>query len=167
MTKAKHYKEVDAVLRAGCVEMGTHAGAALRPLTKTQLELMLIRNTISQSWRIGRAVALANKQSNIGNIGSILVDAMGGSKAAKVLFAGKIVELGRRIYKGHTYGEIVIQALAASEEEDEDPSRPRQKFEGTLKSKLVNTIELTSVPFKNENLLCEHSLHGKTEVSLM
>lgn len=134
MTKAKHYKDIDSVLRAACVEMGTHAGACFKPLDKELCEKALIKNTVSQSWRLGRAVALANKQANVGNVGSVLVDALGGDSTAKVLFAGKIVDVGRRIYKGHTIGEIVIQALAADEEEDDDPDKPRLKFEGSMMS---------------------------------
>lgn len=134
MTSAKHYKDIDRILRAGCVEMGTHADVAARPLDKTFVQKAMVKNTVSQAWRLGRAVALATKQANIGNVGRVLVDAVGGDKAAKVLFAGKIVELGRHMYKGHTYGEITIQALARDEEDDDDPAQPKQHFEGVLKS---------------------------------
>jgi DUF917 family protein len=134
MTKAKHYLDTDAVLRAACVEMGTHAGAAERPLTKAECELSMVKNTVSQAWRLGKAVALAKKQANLGNLGSILVDSFGGLNTAQVLFSGKIIEVSRRIYKGHTIGEVIIQALAA-DEEDEDPDHPRQHFEGTMMSK--------------------------------
>ena len=134
MTKAKHYKDVEAITCAGNIEMGTGAGAAFRPLTKDICERSMIRNTVSQSWRLGRAVALANKQANVGNVGSVLIDALGGDTAARVLFAGKIVELGRRLHKGQTIGEIVLRALSADEEEDEDPNHPRHRFEGTMKS---------------------------------
>ncbi|WVQ67482.1 uncharacterized protein L199_005682 [Kwoniella botswanensis] len=148
LTKVKHYKEVDSILRAACMEMGTSAQVVARPLTKVECERALIRNTVSQSWRIGRAVALANKQANIDNIGSVLVNALGGSDAAKVLFEGKIVQVGRRLYKGHSYGEIEIHALAG-DETTEDPNNPKEKFR---------------VPFKNENLLAEHMVDGRTEV---
>ncbi len=134
MTKAKHYKDIDSVQRAGCVEMGTHAGAAFRPLDKALCEKALIKNTVSQAWRLGRAVALANKQANVGNVGNVLVEALGGDSTAKVLFAGKIVDVGRRLYKGHTIGDIVIEALAADEEEEDDPNNPRLKFEGSMMS---------------------------------
>jgi DUF917 family protein len=148
MTSAKHYKDVDRVLRAGCVEMGTHANVACRPLERAFCQASMVRNTVSQSWRLGRAVALATKQSNIGDVGRILVDAVGGSAAARVLFAGKITALGRHIYKGHTYGEITITALAPDEEEEGEGER----FEGTMK-----------IPFKNENLLCRHVLPSGEE----
>lgn len=134
MTKVKHYLDEDSIMRAACVEMGTHAGAAQRPLTKAECEGCMVKNTVSQAWRLGRAVALANKTANIGRIGSVLVDALGGARASKVLFSGKIVEVNRRIYKGHTVGEIVVKAVAAEDEEDEDPTAPKEKFEGTVTS---------------------------------
>ncbi|KAH7886988.1 hydantoinase [Phlebopus sp. FC_14] len=146
MTKAKKDTDVDASLRAACVEMGTHVGQASRPLRATDLKVSMIVNTVSLSWRIGRAIALARKQSNIDQIGSIIVDAVGGSKSAKVLFSGKITDVRRRLHKGHTIGEVVITALALDEDVEQDPERPVEKFSG----KLV-------IPFKNENLYAEHT----------
>ncbi|WOO78677.1 Putative D-/L-hydantoinase subunit A [Vanrija pseudolonga] len=153
VTKVKDEKDIDRFLRAGCIEMGTAGNIQCRPLSKGNTRRMLIRNTVSQAWRLGRAVALAKKQSNIGRIGQILVDAVGGSKAGRVLFVGKIVEVGRKLHKGHSYGEVVIQALSAEDEEDDDEDVPREKFEGVLK-----------IPFKNENLLAEHTVNGNSRI---
>jgi hypothetical protein len=130
MTKVKHYLDQDAILRAACVEMGTHAGAASRPLTREECEGCMVKNTVSQAWRLGRSVALANKSANIGNIGPVLVDALGGPQASRVLFSGKIVEVNRRIFKGHTIGEIVVKAVAAEDEDGEG----KERFEGTVTS---------------------------------
>jgi hypothetical protein len=90
----------------------------------------MVKNTVSQAWRLGRSVALANKSANIGNIGPVLVDALGGPQASRVLFSGKIVEVNRRIFKGHTIGEIVVKAVAAEDEDGEG----RERFEGTVTS---------------------------------
>jgi DUF917 family protein len=95
----------------------------------------MVKNTISQAWRLGRSVALANKTANIGNIGNVLVDALGGGKASRVLFSGKIVEVNRRIFKGHTVGEIVVKAVAAEDEEDDEGEK--EKFEGTVTSRFL------------------------------
>jgi DUF917 family protein len=66
----------------------------------------------------------------------VLVDALGGAVASKVLFSGKIVEVNRRIYKGHTVGEIVVKAVAAGEEEEGDEGEgAKERFEGTVVSK--------------------------------
>ncbi|KIJ62134.1 hypothetical protein HYDPIDRAFT_189204 [Hydnomerulius pinastri MD-312] len=146
MTKAKKDTDVDASLRAACVEMGTHVGQASRPLRAKDLGVSMIVNTVSLSWRIGRAIALARKQSNIGQIGQVVVNAVGGSKTAKVLFNGKITDIRRRLHKGHTIGEVVITALSSDDDVEEDPDRPVERFSGTL-----------VIPFKNENLYAEHT----------
>jgi len=146
MTKAKRDIDVDASLRAACVEMGTHVGLASCPLSADYVDIAMIKNTVSLSWRIGRAITLARKQSSLSRIGSILVDAVGGSKSAKVLFMGKITDVRRRVYKGHTIGEIVITALALDDDVDDDPDDPTERFIGKL-----------TIPFKNENLYAEHA----------
>ncbi|EIW78714.1 hydantoinase [Coniophora puteana RWD-64-598 SS2] len=143
MTKARRDIDVDASLRAACVEMGTHVGQASRPLEAKTLHISLIPNTVSLAWRIGRAVALARKQSSLSRIGPILVDAVGGPSTARVLFVGKIAYVNRRLHKGHTIGEVIIHALKTEDTEDETPETER--FSGTLK-----------IPFKNENLYAEH-----------
>lgn len=164
MTKAKHYKDIDRILRAGCMEMGTAAAVAARPLTKAEVQKAVVRNTVSQSWRLGRAVVLARKDAQIGRVGEIIVDALGGTKTARVLFAGKVTEVGRRLHKGHSHGEIVIQALAAEDEEAADGDQ--RSYQGVMKSELHGTISADMVvPFMNENLMCKHIIDGKTEVS--
>ncbi|KAH7913302.1 hydantoinase, partial [Hygrophoropsis aurantiaca] len=145
MVKAKRDIDVDASLRAACVEMGTHVGQASRPLAASSLQASLIVNTVSLSWRIGRAVALARKQSSLARIGSILVDAVGGPNTARVLFSGKITDVQRRLYKGHTIGRVIITALVVDDGTEEDPDYPVERFSGTL-----------AIPFKNENLYAEH-----------
>ncbi|OAX41291.1 hydantoinase [Rhizopogon vinicolor AM-OR11-026] len=146
MTKAKRDIDVDALLRAACVEMGTHVGMASCPLNVDYVDIAMIKNTVSLSWRIGRAIALARKQSSLSRIGSILVDAVGGSRSAKVLFMGKITDVRRRVYKGHTIGEIVINALSLDDDVDDDLDHPMERFIGKI-----------TIPFKNENLYAEHT----------
>lgn len=96
----------------------------------------MIRNTVSQSWHIGREVAPARQKANLGNLGPVLVEALGGSKTAKVLFSGKIMEVNRKLVKGHSVGEVVIQALHAEEEKEEDLANPKLRFEGKMTSEL-------------------------------
>ncbi|KAH0826673.1 hydantoinase [Lanmaoa asiatica] len=146
MIKAKRDTDVDASLRAACVEMGTHVGQATRPLRAKDLGVSMIVNTVSLSWRIGRAIALARKQSNIDRIGQVVVNAVGGAKTAKVLFSGKIIDVRRRLYKGHTIGEVAIAALSADEDARDGSDKPEETFDGTL-----------TIPFKNENLYAEHT----------
>lgn len=130
----------------------------------------LVKNTVSLAWRLGRAVALATKQSNLSNVGSVIVEALGGKETARVLFSGKIVEVGRRTFKGHVIGEVVIQAMKAGEEEEEEG---KETFEGTLRSEssahrsLLQPLTpslLMPVPFKNETLYAEHEVDGVKKV---
>ena len=119
------------------IVVGTLVGLAKRPLPLAFCAKGMIKNTISQSWRIGRSVTLANKQHNIGNIGHVLVDALGGPMAAKVLFAAKIVEISRNVHKGHTIGEVVLAALSRDELENQD-SDTTESFNGRLRSEQKN-----------------------------
>lgn len=51
----------------------------------------------------------------------------------------------RRVYKGHTIGEVHIAALAVDDEDVEDEAEGQvERFEGTM-----------VIPFKNENLYAE------------
>lgn len=201
MTRARRDTDVDAVLRAACVEMGcvmpslslvhdvdvdadhdmdaggwggakhrTHVGLASRPLRVADLDRMLIANTVSLAWRIGRAVMLAKKQSGLGRIGQVVVNAVGGPNTARVLFSGKITDVRRRcvyffrvfstgdvhgrgrVYKGHTIGEVVIVGLPP--ESDTEEEKEEDTFTGTL-----------VIPFKNENIYAQHtSTAGHTTV---
>lgn len=85
---------------------------ASRPLRVKDLGASMIVNTVSLSWYIGRAIALARKQSNIDQIGHVVVDAVGGAKTAKVLFSGKIIDVGRRC--DSTYPSKLLPKLMIS-----------------------------------------------------
>lgn len=74
----------------------THVGQASRPLQAKDLGVCMIVNTVSLSWRIGKAISLARKQSNIDQVGQVIVDAVGGAETARMLFSGKIVDVRRR-----------------------------------------------------------------------
>ena len=79
------------------MEMGSLTGAAKRPLTVEECRRFAVKNTVSLAWRIGRAVDFARKQHAIGRVGQVIIDAVGGAETAKLLFAGKIVEVSRRL----------------------------------------------------------------------
>lgn len=115
--------------------VGTLIGYAARPLTAEFCRRAMIKNTTSLSWRLGRAVTLANKNANIGQIDKILIDALGGPETGRLLFSGKITHVSRRVYKGHTVGEVEITALSYDEEDDPEGERP--KFSGSATSRLL------------------------------
>lgn len=118
-------------------QVGTLIGYAARPLTAEFCQTAMIKNTTSLSWRLGRAVTLAKKQANIGQIDKILIDALGGPETGRLLFAGKITHVSRRVYKGHTVGDVEITALAHDEEDDPDASDARPRFSGSAISALT------------------------------
>lgn len=120
--------------------MGTAVGGANNPIKASSAEQSLIRNTVSLAWRIGKAIMVANKSSQISRIGDIIIDAIGGPSTGKVLFAGKITEVRRTLYRGHTVGEVHI---AATPREEEDAENPAQHFEGTFK--IVSRLPFPSV----------------------
>ena len=122
--------------------MGTLVGQAHRPLPAEFCDKAMIKNTVSLSWRLGRAVMLANKQGQIGNVGEILVDALGGPSTGKVLFAGKVVEVSRRVYKGHSIGEVVIAAV----NDDQDDEDSLVRYEGLMKSESSPSLPLPPPP---------------------
>jgi hypothetical protein len=170
MDRAKTSRLVDSALRAACTEsklsaseaftltvpVGTLIGYAARPLTAEFCQTAMIRNTTSLSWRLGRAVMLANKQANVGQIDQVLIDALGGPTTAKLLFAGKITQVSRRVFKGHTVGDITLAALPADEEEDADSGRPT--FEGTVMSRWdTRQIEMVA----------ERQSHSRTRTFLL
>lgn len=124
--------------------VGTLVGHAIRPLTAEFCQRAMIKNTISLSWRIGRAVMLANKQGRIGDVGNVVIDALGGFSTGRVLFAGKVIEVTRRVYKGHTVGEVTIAPLS-QDDKVEDAS---DEYDGILKSE-KETLDKTDVQYRS------------------
>ncbi|EME82977.1 uncharacterized protein MYCFIDRAFT_153679 [Pseudocercospora fijiensis CIRAD86] len=129
MTKASNDEIVDRALRASCAEMGSRVGKAARPTTSQRVR-EYVSNTLS-------------------TVAEQIVEQVGGTKSAKVLFRGKIVGVERRLFKGHSYGTITIASLSASEDDDSADLKaqrlPAVKESGTL-----------IIPFKNENIYVEH-----------
>jgi DUF917 family protein len=128
-------QKIEQVLRAALAEMGSHVGLARGPYSGLKTKAYVVENTISLAWRIGRAVALCRQSSRLDNVAEVIVDELGGNESARVLFKGKIVEVVRKLIKGHLYGEVVIEATDIS-------GKGIVEFEGKLK-----------IPFKNENIM--------------
>jgi DUF917 family protein len=76
-----------------------------------------------------------------------IVKEAGGAQAAKVLFRGKIVDVERKLFKEHSYGEIIIQQT--SDSDSEDPLN-------SLRSEAVSIGGQLKIPFKNENIYAQH-----------
>ncbi|KAK1979726.1 hypothetical protein LZ30DRAFT_783259 [Colletotrichum cereale] len=74
-----------------------------------------VENTVSLSWRIGRAVAPARCTNTVDAFAEAVVEQVGGEGSARVLFRGKIVGVERVTRSGHAYGEVVIESGVPSE----------------------------------------------------
>lgn len=153
MTKTTNDEIVDRALRASCAEMGSRVGMAAKPTTKHAIVNYSVLNTVSLAWRIGRCIARAQATNTVSTVAEQMIDECGGPDAAKVLFRGKIVAVERRLFKGHSYGEITIQQVRSSEQEETTATTtPAVATGGVLK-----------IPFKNENIYAKHIADDGTE----
>ncbi|PGH13369.1 hypothetical protein AJ80_06363 [Polytolypa hystricis UAMH7299] len=157
MTKTNDDRSVDDILRASCVEMGSSAGTAGKPTTADRVVKYAVRNTLSLAWRIGRCIARAHATNMAATVVEQMIDEVGGCETAKILFRGKIVAVERRLYKGHSYGELIILQQQADDEE-EDTERAANPA-----SIPVATGGMLKIPFKNENIFARHVSNSGVE----
>lgn len=146
MTKATSDLQVERALRAALSQMGSHTGCAEGPVTGAETKRWVVEHTISESWRIGRAVEMARRENRVDQVAEEIVKEVGGAQAAKVLWKGKIVGVSRTLRMGHIYGECVIEGMDVSVGDEEESgalesSRKDGQFKGLIK-----------IPFKNENI---------------
>ena len=130
---------VERIIRAALSEMGSQVGCADPPVSGAEMKRWVVENTLSQSWRIGCAVARARAENRVDNVAEMIIEECGGSEAAKVLFKGKIVRVDRTLRMGHVYGECVIEAADVGGHASLSDVKP--EFTGQIK-----------IPFKNENI---------------
>jgi DUF917 family protein len=147
MTRTTNDEIVDRALRASCSEMGSRVGMAAKPTNKHAILNYSVLNTISLAWRIGRTIASAHATNTVSTVAEQMIEECGGPDAAKVLFRGKIVAVERRLFKGHSYGELVIQQVQSSEQEDTS---------NIPITSAVATGGVLRIPFKNENIYAKH-----------
>lgn len=144
MPKATSDTQVERILRAGLSQMGSHTGCAEAPVTGAETKRWVVEHTISQAWRIGRAVAKARRFNQVDRVAETIIDECGGPDAAKVLWKGKIVGVERTLRMGHIYGECIIEGADIA---DAGGSSSLQSSTGQPKYK-----GLIKIPFKNENI---------------
>ncbi|KAK3393335.1 hypothetical protein B0H63DRAFT_425219 [Podospora didyma] len=141
MPKATSDTQVERIMRVALSEMGSQVGCADPPVTGVEMKRWVVEHTLSQAWRIGRAVALATAQSNRVSLSQAIIDACGGSGAAKVLWAGKVVGVERTLRRGYVYGECIIEGGDTGLDDNGPSSNTAGVFRGRVK-----------IPFKNENI---------------
>lgn len=144
MPQAKSDFHVERIIRAALSQMGSAVAAADPPVTGAECKRWAVENTISQSWRIGRAVAKARKAQRVDQVAEMILEECGGAIAGRVLFKGKIIGVERTLRMGHVYGECIIEgADVVVDEQSSGAARTpfASQFHGTVK-----------IPFKNENV---------------
>ncbi|KAM0546694.1 hypothetical protein ACHAPJ_010731 [Fusarium lateritium] len=141
MPKASSDEAVERIIRAALSEMGSQVGAADAPVTGAETKRWAVEHTLSQSWRIGRAVARARKENRVDNVAETIIDECGGPGAGKVLWKGKIIGVERTLRNGHVYGECLIEGADVRDEENVTAGDGSKQFKGVIK-----------IPFKNENI---------------
>lgn len=142
MTEAKSDMAVERIMRAALSQMGSAVAVAEAPVSGAECRRWVVENTISQSWRIGRAVARALKENRVDTVAETILEECGGPEAGQVLFKGKIIGVERTLRMGHVYGECIIEGVDIVDDEVTATSEEkRAPFEGLIK-----------IPFKNENI---------------
>ncbi|GMM33558.1 hypothetical protein DASC09_052140 [Saccharomycopsis crataegensis] len=127
---------VEKMMRAALAEIGAHVGVVNVPMSSKHLVEMTVHNSLSTAWRIGRAIRIARQKFEINKLPERIIESVGGSISGKQIFAGKIVGVEKKLFKGHVYGEVSI--------------------ENENKDKMV-------IPFKNENILAKVQKHGSDD----
>ncbi|PHH49839.1 hypothetical protein CFIMG_007607RA00001 [Ceratocystis fimbriata CBS 114723] len=141
LTHSKSSLAVDQTLRAACMTMGSAAGIACRPVSKSELQNCAIRKSISLAWRLGRAASIAQAIGATDATPERIVSEFGGQTNAGKVFEGKIVGVGQYLSKGHTYGRLTIERLAEGEGNE-------------CQGKYGDLVRV-EIPFINENLVLE------------
>ncbi|KAI1176969.1 hydantoinase [Nemania sp. FL0916] len=137
---------VERICRAALSEMGSHVGTADAPVSGAECKRWAVENTLSQSWRIGRAVARARRANQVDGVAETIIAECGGAAAGRVLWKGKIVGVERTLRLGHVYGECIIEG-ADLVDDDDKPSRKDSASNSDSQFR-----GLVKIPFKNENI---------------
>jgi DUF917 family protein len=99
------YKEVEGFMRVIVTQMGCSALIIFPPIATKDIIKYSSKNTLSQSWRLGRSVLLAQhlKEDPVASVIKL--------ENGALLFQGKIVDVERITSKGFTRGVVTIQGL--------------------------------------------------------
>ncbi|ORY60195.1 uncharacterized protein BCR38DRAFT_350647 [Pseudomassariella vexata] len=154
MPSAKSDAHVERILRAALSQMGSSVAAAEPPVTGAECRRWAVEHTVSQSWRIGRAVARARKENCVDRVAEVILDECGGQGiGGRVLWKGKIVGVKRELRAGHIYGECIIEG-ADVVDDTVNPERVKElaAAEGQGGGEAKQFKGLINIPFKNENI---------------
>lgn len=132
ITSAQDDSYIEKMMRAALAQIGCHVGVVNTPLTLKQLDDMTVHHSLSIAWRIGKSVNLARHRAQFDDLPKYILESLG-PDAGKQIFYGKIVGVEKRLFMGHVYGEVIIEA----------ENKDRMK-----------------IPFKNENIVAEVQKDG-------
>lgn len=158
MPRASSDRQVERIVRAALAQMGSSVAMADAPVTGAECRRWAVEHTISQSWRIGRAVARARRDNRVDGVAETILAECGGAEAGRVLWKGKVVGVERTLRMGHVYGELVIEGADVV---DHDDQQQQQQTATQKQPETVASISsgrksqfrgLLKIPFKNENL---------------
>jgi len=138
---------VETIFRSVCTDLGSLAGLSMAPLSAATCREYGVTKSVSQAWRIGRAIATKRKKNDLSGIPEAILRVQNG----KLLFTGKIIDVKREVRAGFTWGSIEICPL--SDAEQEVASNGRQ---------ILRQDERLVVTFQNENLYAEASSTNPT-----
>ncbi|ODQ62063.1 hypothetical protein WICANDRAFT_82179 [Wickerhamomyces anomalus NRRL Y-366-8] len=153
LTSANSDVLTDVILRASCGEMGSRVGYAGRPSEGHLVKKFAVKNSYSLAWRIGRQIAYCQETNSTDQVADRIIEEVGGQSSAKKLFTGKITSVEQKLYKGHSYGQIVITAFDAEDQDISSSDIPFVETKGTLR-----------VPYKNEIMYAEHEFDSKKKI---
>ncbi|KAI0088853.1 DUF917-domain-containing protein [Irpex rosettiformis] len=128
---------VETILRTVTTEMGSRSGVSMAPLSRGTCQEYGLSHSVSQAWRIGRAIALCRAKNDIKSVPKAILELQNGA----CLFIGKIFNVHREVRKGFTWGSVTIVPLRADEEEDV-----------SLLDHSWGPDDQVVIPFQNENL---------------
>ncbi|KZT25156.1 Hydantoinase/oxoprolinase [Neolentinus lepideus HHB14362 ss-1] len=138
---------VETILRGVCTTLGSKAGVSMAPLTAKTCREYGVTRTVSQAWRLGRAVAQCRAKSNLGGIPNAIL----GLQNGKCLFVGKIVGIERE------WGSVIMAPLASEEEESKASEKSPEEL--AIKDATLR------IEFQNENLRADLTTSdGKKEL---
>ena len=91
LPSARDMFAVEQGLRAATTEMGSKSGVAGAPLPRKILAAYGVPHSVSQAWRIGRAVARCRRDNDLKGIPRAILELQNGA----CLFVGKVVDVQR------------------------------------------------------------------------
>ncbi|RFU82036.1 hypothetical protein TARUN_115 [Trichoderma arundinaceum] len=129
-------ERLETILRTTAIELGLSCAACATPLPGSTVKQYGIPNTLSQTWYLGRAIHQARRRK------TSYIDAIFAECAGKLLFTGKIVDVGRHLGGGYTMGAVLIAPL---DEEERDAT-------AASKQQTASGGRYMKIPFQNEYL---------------